>query len=66
MKEVLQNAADRERLNILKYLKDANKALIEEYGSDSEQAFYIEMIIDKIATKIAGKPLNFHTRDLGL
>ncbi len=66
MKEVLQNAADRERIKIIKYLKDANKALTEESGEENDAVFYLEMIIEALDQHIAGRPLVFRTRDLGL
>ena len=66
MKEVLQNAADRERIKILKYLRDARKALEDEIGDESDPVFYLEMIIETLEGSIAGRPLVFRTRDLGL
>lgn len=67
MKEVLANAVDRYRLNVIAYLKEAQKAIEDmqpDERPDSEDV--LECLVDKLNESKPGQKLEFRFRDLGL
>jgi len=66
MKEAFQNVADREKQQVIEYLREVLDALIYYPEDKSDEILLIELLIDRIKEKQLGKPLEFRYRDIGL